>query len=210
MMVRKAGARRSRRRVDRSFARKFNVMSQRTRELKYKENIVSISQSATSTVSLLTQVAQGDTDTNRNGDQLMIHNVVLDVSAAIDGTVAPDNTNIVRMIVFQWHPQSGISTLPTATQILQDPTTNPVLSSYNHDTRWNYSVILDYVFTLSIEGSRVQQRKFVLTRIPRRKLQFVGATTDGTNHLYILSVSDSTTVDHPSYNFNSKVLFYDN
>ncbi len=207
-MLKRPPTRSSRRtRVPSSFARNFNVMSQRTREIKYKENVVASSVSTTPSLALLTQIAQGATDTTRNGDQVDLHRVDIRISAAIDGTVAPDNYNVVRVILFQWHPQSGISTLPATTDILQNAT-QPQLSSYNHDTRWEYTILRDHTFSLSMEGSRVQTIRWNFPRMTH-KLQFSGGTTDGTNHLYLLMVSDSGTVDHPSVIFNSKVTFYD-
>lgn len=164
-------------------------------------------------------VAQGDTDSSRDGDQLMWCGHIDLTLQVINGQGATgDVYNTVRVILFQWHPMS----VPTAADVLL---TGPsaaidIVSQYNHDRRFEYKVIFDRSFTtvgnnntatnppMANVTTGIKRFKVALTNC-QKKSQYTGGSTVGTNKFYILYVSDSAVVAHPTMEYSTKVVFRD-
>lgn len=148
----------------------------------------------------------GDGDSTRDGDQIQIRSIEFNWSMQLPG-IAPDTSNIVRVIIFQWFPSS----VPAVGSILLDTTTpqSTVISPYNHDNRLQFKILMDVKSTLSVQGQSVRvNRKYIKSGM-RRKVQFLAGSLTGENKIYALSVSDSALVGHPTYNFYSKVNYSD-
>lgn len=170
-------------------------------EKKYFLTQNTISQGDVSTVTSISDVLQGDTDTTRDGDQLTVRSVEIDWIWA-----AADAYNITRVIIFQWFPSGA----PTAGDILLLSVTLPYISPYNHDQRFKYKILMDVrevVSTLS-GNYAVVRRKYLLGGY-RRKIQYEAAGTTGVNKLYILTVSDSSLAVHPGVTYVAKLNFSD-
>lgn len=164
-------------------------------------------------IACLTNVVQGDSDGQRDGDQL--HSL----SLYLKGTVqAPNNTSydyaIFRFIIFQWYEQS----VPTVGEILAGFSsvtdyTNRVFLPYSHDNRFRFRVLYDKSFRLfrndltggqnDVEPS-FSYKTFgtFIKRIPKRNLQFAGATTTGMNKLYFLNISNLSTLAENKLGYN--------
>lgn len=167
----------------------------------------------------ISAVAQGDTDTTRDGDRLQWCGT-MDIRLNLVGAfgVTGDNYNTYRFIVLQWHPSS----VPTVGDILlTGPSTAiDVYSQYNHDQRQQYKILLDKTFTTVgfLTGTSTAQSNFVrnlrfLINLNRKKVakfaQFSGGGTTGTNKFYYILGSDSGTTSHPSYSLSTKIFFRD-
>lgn len=176
-----------------------------------------VSQTSVQTVSSsgvlfqLTNMAQGDTDQDRDGDRLMLKKFF--VRGAVQYA---DVTNLFRIIFFQWKPAST----PTISSILlPGPSTAPdVWSSYAHDSRQQFNILWDKTWHLEGNASAAtapltpSSQKLFKVSISRRfakQLQYAGGTTTGTNQIYYLAVSDSAAVSHPTVTMSVKFHFTD-
>lgn len=132
-----------------------------------------------------TLVSQGDTDTTRDGDMLQASSLGVRYSL----TQNESSHNIVRMIFLQWYPSS----VPTVSDILLVTGGLEVLSMYNTDQAPNYKILYDkthymnqrFTSASSVVGKSMKLKSF------RPKFQYVASTTVGTNHIYMLAISDS-------------------
>lgn len=161
--------------------------------------------SDTGTVTSISNVTQADTDTGRDGDQLYIRSLELQWQCDVI-----DTYNTMRIIIFQWYQNDSTST-PAVGDILQTlSNSSGVISPYNHDQRFNYRILYDKVVTLTqgnTDASYVY--KSMITKFPKRKMQFNAADTTGTNKLYILKISDSSATSHPQVRNITKLNFSD-
>jgi len=141
----------------------------------------------------ISNIAQGDTQGERSGNSVTFRSIEFNYALyhQTDG-------NFARVILFQWMPDSG-NLAPTRAQILQDSSTMPFLSSYNHSQRHQFRILYDKVHALSAQGSNgVQTEKMLITRIPKRRNEFSSdGSTTGTYQLYLLVTADAS-VSNPA------------
>lgn len=162
-------------------------------------------------------IAQGDTDQTRDGDTLKwIGKMHVRL-----GLVCADTTNVVRIIIFQWHPTSDNAPTPDVQDILAiGPSGSPdTLSHYNHDERQNFRVIFDKAYSLVGNGtadtypgttSTVIYRRYKISlRKARKRVQFTAGTTEGTNKFFFLAITDSAAGPNPEVAFSIKTFFTD-
>lgn len=182
----------------------------RNQELKFAITNINFGTSTTGVLGDVTLIAQGDTDNTRDGDRLKLKRFF------IRGVISTgDVTNILRIIWFQWGPNS----VPTASSILLNGFSGSIdyTSQYNHDNRQEYVILYDTLFHMEGNGSAAtapygptSQNTFSYTLKPRwTELQYVGGTTVGTNHVYYFVISDSTVAPHPAFQVSCKVHYTD-
>lgn len=155
----------------------------------------------------LVAMAQGDSDTTRDGDQLTIRSLECNWSWSMES--GGDFTNIGRLIIFQWFSTED----PTAavTNVLLNAVTSVELSPYNHDLRYEFRILLDITDAMSIVGPGCfHHRKYITKGFKDRKVQFTAGTTVGTNKLYALAISDSSVAIHPTFSYSFKLNYADN
>jgi hypothetical protein len=180
------------------------------RELKYIRTTLAVNSavSTTAVIQDLTSISLGDTDTTREGDQVTVTNLqgimVADIATS---DVTADDTNTIRVIIFQWYS----ATTPTAAEILENPVgADHVTSFYRHDTRFQYNILYDELFSLSRNGPANLHAKFEIKSGFRPKIQYIaGSSFVGQNKIYILYVSDSGAIEHPGLGFTIKTSYHD-
>lgn len=192
-------------------------------ELKYSNIFFNaIASTTTASILLLTDIAQGNTDSTRNGDKLMLSRYF---DLRYIWTIG-DQSNFVRTIIFQWKPQGGpLSYTPTPADILFAGSTGiiDVDSMYLHDTRSQYTILYDKVHALAGNGtfnpagttiypytgmSFIYVHKRI--KIPRLQVQFESAgSTTMTNGIYVIYVSDSQITPNPKLTLNAMFKFTD-
>lgn len=186
-------------------------------ELKYKDYFVDTNVSASGFFQGIMDVDKGDDSNQRDGDSLQLCGR-LEMRLRVinsDPTVGDDFNNI-RVIVFQWHPAST----PAITDILADgPFAGgyDYLSNYNHLTRAQYTILFDKTWSStnntaeSLQYEFQQNRHYFISLKKARKIiKYTPAgTLFGTNRLYILALSDSSTVDHPNLTLTIRGVFRD-
>lgn len=173
------------------------------RENKYLDVLIDASNLATGVVYSLADVPQGDTDTTRDGDQLVQRAMRIKGRALV-----ADTTNQVRMIVFRWKQ----NTVPVVGDILSASYIGTVyapLSPYHHDGRSNFTVLYDKIFHV---GTYNIQKGFDTKwmNLRNNKQYFsAGASTSSKHCIYALVITDSTAVSNPNITFVSRLTFTD-
>lgn len=213
-------------RVNRTAGRKLNKRQLRQvkrviavrQELKYLNVTQSgIGISNTPSVVLVSGISQGVTDSERDGDRVMLRKIYLRWNAT-----GGDTYNFLRFIVFQWKPDNSVG--PTATDILLNGSSGFVdfTSQYNHDKRALFKIMYDKVIMTVGDGSQTAltaypyQSNFLHYNkktliVPNKQLQYDAASaTQGQNQIYVLTVSDSAVaLPHPTISYTMKILFTD-
>lgn len=162
---------------------------------------------STGGIHLLSDVTQGDTDKDRDGDQLYCGRLSFFAFWNLNAGTSVQS-NIVRGIVFQWFPAST----PGVQDILEIATGQPPMHPYVTDKAFQYKILWDKCFSLNKlastsqdVNSRVYRRK---VKIPRKKIQFIGGTTSAQNHLYFIQISDAL-ANYPDVYFQARLNFID-
>lgn len=148
-------------------------------------------------------VAQGDADTDRDGDQIMAYSMNFRYTYG-----GADNTNVARIIFFQWFPQST----PAINDILIFATGYEVLSMYNTDKADQYKILYDRTFDFELNGAGTLEThsRSGKIKLSRKKIKYNAGTTVGSNKVYSLVVSDSTAIAHPGFFCVTKLNYRDN
>lgn len=160
----------------------------------------------------ITPIPQGVGERARVGNSIRPKRLKMRVHSAI-----ADNTNMVRMIIFRWHP-SAAAGVPTPASILDDTaptihlgTTAAPLMPHNWDDRSMYTVLWDRTFVLDSQAP--QQAVLTLDLYGKKlgsRISYVDSSTTAVmNGLYVLYVSDSGVAAHPSLSFTSELEFED-
>lgn len=169
----------------------------------------------------MTSISQGASGINRIGDECVLHKVTWRADALVAGG---DEYNNVRFIVFRWYQDDNTST-PQVSDILDDTAglTYRFMSPLNHQTRTKYHVMLDQTITVTNTFTAATQTSWVDSykvgkrlniygrRLGRKTIQFTAAPQYGSNHIYLLVVSDSAAASatHPQYQFSAETWFSD-
>jgi hypothetical protein len=134
-------------------------------------------------------IAQGDADNNRDGDQLRADNLTFRMSHIFNPSGnAVQNT---RIVVYRWKPMST-STQPTYIDVFTASTTYPITTPPNWDNRFQWKILFDRVITSSL-----YQPAPVLVHtvnLGKKRVQYTsGSSTVKSNGVYFLIMTDSAT-----------------
>lgn len=158
------------------------------------------------TITDLTLVPQGDLDVERTGDRIKTMSFLCRMTLQ-KTAVGSDPSVSVRIMFVIWKPND----VPVIADILnagpsgsQDP-----LSEYNHDTKQQYTILYDKRFTL-IPGTDVLRRNITIKRKYAKFIQFVNASTVGTNHLYLVTLTDASGATLPQIAYHNRIYYKDN
>lgn len=148
-------------------------------------------------------VPQGDSDLSRDGDQLTLQNMQM-----IHNWSNGDDNNRVRLVVFQWFP----NTVPVVGDILD--TTIGFVPDYpiKSDARDSFKILFDTTTTLNAAytgGTVFSPTRKTTLRNMKKKMQFANATTIGSNKIYTAWMSDSSVAPHPGIQVYTRLNFID-
>jgi len=154
-------------------------------------------------ISKLTSIAQGDTDSTRDGDALAIVRIQSVMIAAV-----ADTTNICRVVIFAWNSDDGVEA-PTMSSLFQT-TSTAYISAFNRDNvRSKKLVVLyDTIMTLSSAGPMIKESRFE-KKWKKHQISFTATTTAGIGHIYAVYVSDSAGIPNPLFTAYHRVWFTD-
>lgn len=113
-----------------------------------------------------------------------------------------DPSNLMRVILFQWCNNSVISGTPTAAQVLQSATTYSWLSQINQDSRQNIKILYDRTHTMNDSDQKQITRSVNINKFRVRNLEFASTAAQNCLHkgeIYLLLVSDSAAIVHPTF-----------
>ena len=158
--------------------------------------------SDTHLVSEISNIGQGDTIETRDGNQIKI------TSCFIGGNVvAGDSTNIVRLTLIRWKPNST----PTADLIYEQTAIGSggaMFSDFNHDYRSDFVVLKDKFITVESSNGQLQ-KMFTLRAGKQPKTTYNDSATSGANKLFLIACSDSLAASHPTVTFWCDIKYID-
>jgi len=160
--------------------------------------------SSTATIVDLSQIAVGTSDNTRIGNH--VHLKRFNLRFQLFGS---DATNTFRIIIFKWKDNDFYTGAPAGTAILSALTggAGDVLAPYNREVPEAFVILKDMLITSSQVSDPCISRNI---SIPLKgKAQYVGAGTTGLGKVYMLMLSDSTVVAHPTITYWSELLYLD-
>lgn len=172
--------------------------------------VIGSSPSTVATITDVLLVSAGTTPSTRVADTGRIREVFLNMSVFL---VNADIYTTTRFIMFQWHPSTGIA-LPIAGDILQDPTQYD--SFYSWGWSQNYTILLDTISpSAGISTSITDSSNLTYYgKVPLRGiegfdpyLQWLAGAQTGTNHIFILFMSNSAIAPFPVLDYATRVVF---
>lgn len=173
-------------------------------EMKYALISASYSVTSTSGIYNLANTSQGDTGGEHIGDECRLRDIQLrwHVTCA-------DNLNTVRMIVFVWKPQMAFAG-PAAINILKTVTPPFQLTSpYQEDGEDQYRILYDKVVCLGLSAGSPLHVYGKWKRKLNIKQDYQTSSSNCSNNIYILLVSDSAAVVDPTIDFVTRIGFTD-
>jgi len=166
---------------------------------------------------LITQLAQGNTDSTRNGDKIVLKK--FHVAATLQ---APDTAvdSAMRLIIFR-SKQRYNATQPVAAwnDVINGnytTTAQSVNAPRNMDTKASYTVLYDKVFTFrgGTDSSATKPIQLDITHKMNSKINFEGASANyAEGHIYIMARSNNTNAtaaDQPLLTFLATAFYTDN
>lgn len=186
--------------LDNEIARVATKVLKKKQELKSFDTGFAQTVSSSGTVQKLTTIAQGDTDSDRNGDQILITHVQLIITFAF-----ADSVNVCRWVLFRWNQDDGVAA-PVIADIFQ--TVSPY-SPYNRDNvrGKKFVVFGDHLFCVGATGPNIE--KHIFDRKLTTKVNFTVASVNGMGHLYSVMVTDSLASTHPPLSYIARVSYTD-
>jgi len=203
-------------------ARGVQRLIDRNTELKYFQyNSTATNVTTTATLTGIPfdvpQATTSSTDVVRIGDAIKLKSS-LDFRYTV---FVGDTTNLVRVMIIQWKAQSTAAPFPTAADILLAGPSGAVdvHSHYSHDERFNIGFLYDKVHSMVGDAgaattpyttsSQITVNKRISLRRAAKNVQYRGGGGQGINRLFLLYVSDSNAVAHPTIVYATKMKFTD-
>lgn len=172
-------------------------------EIKYSPGTLSTSATSTGTVGAFLVPSRGTGPSDRIGDRYKLVKLEANWNA-----IAGDTTNVVRITIFQWHPDDT-SDAPTMAKLYQH-TTVPALSVFIGDVRARrkFRVLYDRTVALSANGPAGLVANINLSEKMFRVTD-VNDSSTGINKVYYAVSSDSGAATHPSLELSANTYFVD-
>lgn len=169
-------------------------------EKHYFDTVINNTIDSSGSIFDLSLIPQGDTDTSREGDRVRMTSIQWRGQA-----YNADTSNVLRFVFFQWLMDDGVDT-PQVSEILQATMVgNPyaVYAPYAKDyAGYKFAVLYDEILCTSQNGDANNIFSFNFPIKKNKKItpniQYVAATTSGTNKLFVMVISDSGAITHPS------------
>jgi hypothetical protein len=148
-------------------------------------------------------ISQGDSDITRDGDRVQL------VEWAFQAAIYPgDSTNLFRIILFQYTPDSALGT-PLVSYVLQTTSSvNAPITYRSIDFVKSVKILHDRTYSCDTYHPVVLTNPITIKKFFDRQMQFTGATTR-TNGLFLLFISDSSASSHPTIQYYSTIRFTD-
>lgn len=174
-------------------------------ETKYFDLLAVSNVDASGSLIRLTEVPIGQTDSSRIGDKLTMRAFQFRLQFGV-----ADTYNVCRVIIFQWYPNTTLSP-PSGNSILSATlgTLTSFMSFYTHDYQNQFHILFDRIMYVDIDRNHQQTiTKKINMKYAKKFINFTAGSIEGSNHLYMLLLSDSTAATHPGFNLRSR-LWYD-
>lgn len=176
----------------------------RNEEIKYANVNNQIAPSTTVGIYTLANTTQGVGGGSHVGDECILKSLWLRYTMNV-----ADISNFLRVIIFVWKPNMGY-VAPSAASILKT-TTNPynLTSMYQEDGEDQYSILYDVTHCLATNGGTPYVKSETIQRKLNLQQDYITGSSNCSNNLYILLVSDSAVPSDPFITWSSRVGFTD-
>lgn len=166
----------------------------------------------------IANIPQGTTSYTRIGDDLKIAGLNLNYRVHLHSAVLPADVTDWRFTVIQWLP-SNVGNPPTKANIFLDvPTGRPGFQMFNKARRPTFKVLYDAsgILTgnaaLPVTGNTTTGLVKLSLNVPNKVLTFSGASTNGTNQIYVLFQTGSSNAGATNFalcDYNWRTTFID-
>lgn len=150
---------------------------------------------------LISNIAEGTNPNQRVGREVVLKGINFKWEV-----IAGDATNLCRMLIFTWtdgNRAPGLNEIVTATG------TYGAIGSLSHDAVAKYKVLYDKMLRVNLVG-RTNEYAEANLNFPRGiRLSFDGplGTDTGSRQIYLLLLSDSGTVGHPTAVYTGELRY---
>ena len=159
------------------------------------------------TLTDLSAISTGDTATTRDGEKVIYRRFRFRFAIRPSAT---DGTNLVRVIVFRWLPDSNSHAPTTSDILLNVGSAETPMSVKQPQFRTQYKVYYDKLFSVDTQSNTQKWRMVNLyKKLGVQKSVYQSTGTAGTSKLYMLAVSDSAATSHPTMNYYGELRFTD-
>lgn len=173
---------------------------------------LTVNQSATSATNvfqatLLTNIVQGSTSADRDGDSLLIKYIRLRYQI-----INADTYNFVRVVIVQWRENDALAAIAGAS--IFDVGQTGVIdfnSHYDWLQRRTYHILYDRVHYVAngISSDKQSVVRSVNIRPKVHKINYNAGAVTASDNIYLLWISDSAAVTHPTLSFTARTYFTD-
>lgn len=173
-------------------------------ELKYANVNNQISPTTTPGIYTLANTSQGSSGGQHLGDECVLKSLWLRYTMNV-----ADVSNYLRMIIFVWKPNLGY-VAPAASSILKT-TTNPynLTSMLNEDGEDQYKILYDVTHCLATNAGTPYIKSETIQRKLNLRQDYLTGSSNCSNNIYMLLVSDSAVPSDPFITWSSQVGFTD-
>lgn len=159
----------------------------------------------------LTAISNGTGKDRRIGSDINLSSIQFQLSFT-----SGDETNFIRMVLFQWYP-NNIDSVPQWDKIFQYHTVGLPIDMQElmsplgiaESDIGTYKILLNKQFLLDTEES-IQLMNGFIKKGFKKNIDFAGSLpTVGTNHIYVMFVSDSGAVPNPTVSGTFRLRYTD-
>lgn len=153
----------------------------------------------------LLQPANGTTDITRIGDKVRPLRLEIGISLIVS-----DVTQLIRLCVIQWFK----NTTPTDAEVFNDTTndTSKLMGAMNHDSQRSkiLKVVWDRTYSLNtVSNTNKMIRKNLNLSQLRPTSWIAGASTNAIGGYFLVAMSDSSAIGHPTIAAAWRIRFKD-
>jgi len=176
--------------------------------IKYFDFYTFGSASTTVAFGITTLVPQGVGQSHRTVDTVFLERIDARIILTCSTT---DVTNLLRISLFFWHPNSN-SLTPSSDSYYESPSTFGVSTPLNFEGRKQYTTLMDT--TVSLVGTNsaptnLYQRILFFKRNINNRIDFNEGLTSGYNHIYLSHFSDSAVTPFPQVSYFGRIWYRD-
>jgi len=156
---------------------------------------------STGSMQELSNIAQGDEYTNRQGRSVLCKSLELNGWMVQNASAT---TTILRIIIFRDNNADGST--PVSTEVLTSNNTYSLRNPEPHNMK-RFNILLDKVYTFDSAKSKIA--KFSFFKNMNSHIKFANGANSNQGSLWCYLLSNEPT-NAPTVNLNSRVRFYDN
>lgn len=149
----------------------------------------------TATITCLTDITQGNSDTSRVGDTLTVKSIQWRFWCAANSA---GGGQVARFMIVQWYPEvANSSSSPFSVLDILQPsadTEDLVIAPYFHDGRNQFRVLADRTIPIPVADVTSKIYKGIITSGLRRNVNYyAGSSTNGNNQIFLIKLSNKST-----------------